>query len=71
MPTLERKALKEEKKKQKIEKFLSKKTATMSLSKSKKEYKGGGYDPSLTEGNGISTGRRMSSLTQLKKERNM
>ncbi|KAG5859926.1 valyl-tRNA synthetase [Encephalitozoon hellem] len=37
--------LKEEKKKQKLEKFLAKKTQEVSISKPKREYKGDGYDP--------------------------
>lgn len=37
--------LKEEKKKQKLEKFLAKKTQEVSVSKPKRDYKGDGYDP--------------------------
>lgn len=44
----DRKALKEEKKRQKLEKFLSKKAAAISVSKPKK-YRNDGYDPGLVE----------------------
>lgn len=47
---VERKALKEEKKRKKLEKFLSKKTAAVQVAKPKGEYRGGGYDPCGIEG---------------------